>query len=169
MTGGLLWYRDYLITSSYSVLENEDEIRLYPRDFRLDNTHVKIIKMNSQILLLNVLKNLLLVFCANSQIRIYNMTLKKEKGKQTFKLQRAKFSPKKFFNPYLFYTCIQSYILIFFTLFFSLCLLHTVFISLLFINPPSKMVLIARATLSFAALQHSRLHEVLRTRRLASR
>ena len=80
VTGGLLWYRGFLITSSYSIPENEDEIRLYPRDVRLDNTFVRSIKMTSQILLLNVLKSLLLVFCANSQISIYNMILKKDKG-----------------------------------------------------------------------------------------
>ncbi|XP_003428173.1 guanine nucleotide exchange factor subunit Rich [Nasonia vitripennis] len=80
VTGGLLWYNGYLITSSYSIPENEDEIRIYPRDVRLDNNHVRSIKMTSQILLLNILKNLLLVFCANSQIRLYTMTLKKEKG-----------------------------------------------------------------------------------------
>ncbi|XP_014204575.1 guanine nucleotide exchange factor subunit Rich [Copidosoma floridanum] len=79
VTGGLLWYRGYLITSSYSIPENEDEIRLYPRDVRLDNNFVRSIKMPSQVLLLNILKNLLLVFCANSQIRIYNMSQKKEK------------------------------------------------------------------------------------------
>lgn len=79
VTGGLLWYRGYLITSSYSIPTDEDEIRLYPRNLRLDNNHVRTIKMSSQILLLNILKNLLLVFCANSQIRVYSMAPKKEK------------------------------------------------------------------------------------------
>ncbi|XP_011503887.1 PREDICTED: guanine nucleotide exchange factor subunit Rich [Ceratosolen solmsi marchali] len=78
VTGGLLWYHGYLITSSYSIPENEDELRLYPRNVRLDNNYVKSIKMTSQILLLNIFKNLLLVFCANSQIRIYNMILSEE-------------------------------------------------------------------------------------------
>jgi uncharacterized membrane protein SpoIIM required for sporulation len=81
VTGGLLWYRGYLITSSYSIPENEDELRLYPRNVRLDNNFVKSVKMTSQILLLNILKNFLLVFCANSQIRIYNMIIKIENGK----------------------------------------------------------------------------------------
>ncbi|KAJ8679952.1 hypothetical protein QAD02_015739 [Eretmocerus hayati] len=79
VTGGLLWYKGYLITSSYSIPDKEDEIRLYPRNVRLDNNYVRSIKMSSQILLLNILKNLLLVFCANSQIRIYNLVIKKDK------------------------------------------------------------------------------------------
>lgn len=80
VTGGLLWYQGYLVTSSYSIPDDEDEIRIYPRDVRLDNHYVRSIRMESQVLLLNMLKTLLLVFCANSQIRIYNMVQKNEKG-----------------------------------------------------------------------------------------
>ncbi|XP_014234303.1 guanine nucleotide exchange factor subunit Rich [Trichogramma pretiosum] len=80
VTGGLLWYRSYLITSCYSIQDDEDEIRLYSKDFRLDNSYVRSIKLSSQILLMNLLKNLLLTFCASSQIRIYNIVPRKVKG-----------------------------------------------------------------------------------------
>lgn len=80
VTGGLLWYRGFLIAGSYSLLEDKDEIRIYPRDTRLDNNYVKNIKMNSQVLLLSSLKNRLLIFCANTRISIYDMVLEGEEG-----------------------------------------------------------------------------------------
>ncbi|XP_015171463.1 PREDICTED: guanine nucleotide exchange factor subunit Rich isoform X2 [Polistes dominula] len=75
VTGGLLWHRGFLIASSYSLLDDRDEIRMYPRDTRLDNNYVKSIRMPSQVLLLNTLKERLLTFCANAQISIYDILL----------------------------------------------------------------------------------------------
>lgn len=82
VTGGLLWYHGYLISSSYSIPENQHEIRLYPREFRLDNNHVISVKMDSEILLLNILNNHLLVFSMDFQINILNLKRKSEKGNE---------------------------------------------------------------------------------------
>lgn len=84
VTGGLLWHRGFLIVSSYSLLEDKDEIRIYPRDMRLDNSYVRSIKMPSQVLLLNTTKNHLLTFCANAQISIYDMVLDGKEGSKQF-------------------------------------------------------------------------------------
>ncbi|XP_050445282.1 guanine nucleotide exchange factor subunit Rich isoform X3 [Cataglyphis hispanica] len=75
VTGGLLWHKGYLIASSYSILDDKDEIRIYPRDTRLDNNYVKNVRMPSQVLLLNTMKDRLLTFCSNAQISIYDMEL----------------------------------------------------------------------------------------------
>ncbi|KAG5322043.1 RIC1 factor, partial [Acromyrmex heyeri] len=78
VTGGLLWHKGYLIASSYSILDDKDEIRIYPRDTRLDNNYVKSVRMPSQVLLLNTTKDRLLTFCANAQIIIYDMVLQND-------------------------------------------------------------------------------------------
>ncbi|XP_017891417.1 guanine nucleotide exchange factor subunit Rich isoform X3 [Ceratina calcarata] len=75
VTGGLLWHRGFLVASSYSILDDKDEVRIYPRDSRLDNNYVRTVRMPSQVLLLNTLKDRLLTFCANGQISIYDMVL----------------------------------------------------------------------------------------------
>lgn len=54
---------------------------MYPRDTRLDNNYVKSIRMPSQVLLLNTLKERLLTFCANAQISIYDIILDGNGGK----------------------------------------------------------------------------------------
>ena len=82
VTGGLLWHRGFLIASSYSLLDDKDEVRIYPRDTRLDNNYVRTVRMPSQVLLLNTLKDRLLTFCANAQISIYDMVIESNNGKQ---------------------------------------------------------------------------------------
>lgn len=78
-----------MIASSYSLLEDKDEIRIYPRDTRLDNSYVKSVRMPSQVLLLNTLKERLLTFCANAQVSIYDMTVEGEEGSGSIELTRT--------------------------------------------------------------------------------
>ncbi|KAL4704244.1 hypothetical protein ACJJTC_016262 [Scirpophaga incertulas] len=37
VTGGVLWWRDYIVIGCYSILDGKDEIRFYPREAKLDN------------------------------------------------------------------------------------------------------------------------------------
>ncbi len=53
-----------------------DEIRIYPRTEKLDNSFAKIIKVDAQVLLLNLLNDSLVVFCADNIITTYNLSLK---------------------------------------------------------------------------------------------
>ncbi|XP_069682235.1 guanine nucleotide exchange factor subunit Rich isoform X2 [Periplaneta americana] len=76
VTGGLLWWRDQVVMGCYSIVENRDEIRIYPRDARLDNMFVKVTRMLAQVLLLNTLRDRLITFCANGQISIYSLSVK---------------------------------------------------------------------------------------------
>ncbi|PNF21795.1 Guanine nucleotide exchange factor subunit Rich [Cryptotermes secundus] len=76
VTGGLLWWRDHVVMGCYSILENRDEIRIYPRDTRLDNMFVKMARVSAQVLLLNTLRDRLITFCANGQISIYSLSMK---------------------------------------------------------------------------------------------
>lgn len=89
VTGGLLWYRGFLIVSSYSLLEDKDEIRIYPRDTKLDNSYLKTVRLPSQILLLNTMKETLLTFCANGQIHIFDMRVEGQEGSGTIELTRT--------------------------------------------------------------------------------
>ncbi|XP_031831561.1 guanine nucleotide exchange factor subunit Rich [Nomia melanderi] len=88
VTGGLLWHRGFLIASSYSILDDKDEVRIYPRDARLDNNYVRTARMTSQVLLLNTLKDRLLTFCANAQISIYDMVLESGNDAGSIELRR---------------------------------------------------------------------------------
>lgn len=73
VTGGLLWWKDYLIMGCYSILDNEDEIRLYPRECKLDNKFAKFVRVTAQVLLINNLQDQLITFLSDAQVAIYTM------------------------------------------------------------------------------------------------
>lgn len=73
VSGGLLWWRGYIIAGCYSIPDGQDQIRLYPRDARLSNAHMTVAQATSQILLLDSLRDRLLVFCADGQITIFSL------------------------------------------------------------------------------------------------
>lgn len=60
----------------YSIIENKDEIRFYSRDTRLDNAFMKCYKISAPLLLLNILRDKLITFGADSQMNIYSLYLK---------------------------------------------------------------------------------------------
>lgn len=57
VTGGLLWWDDFVIMGCYSLLQQSDELRLYPRDTKLDNRFAKIIVMAAPVMLINLFKD----------------------------------------------------------------------------------------------------------------
>lgn len=73
VAGGLLWWKDYIILGCYSIVDNEDEIRLYPKDSKLDNKFAKIFSVDSAILLINNLQDQLITFGSDGQIIIWAM------------------------------------------------------------------------------------------------
>ena len=71
VTGGLLWWQHFLIIGCFNISANRDELRLYPRDQRLENSYAKVEEVEAQVLLLNRLGDRLVVYCANSHISLY--------------------------------------------------------------------------------------------------
>ena len=73
VTGGLLWWREYVVMGCYNLAALRDEIRLYSRSEKLDNHFAKVVVVEAQVLLLNILDDQLVVFCADNVISIYNL------------------------------------------------------------------------------------------------
>lgn len=73
VTGGLLWWKDFIIVGCYNLAALHDEVRIYPRNEKLDNANAKMFKVDTQVLLLNLLNDLLVVFCADNQITVFNL------------------------------------------------------------------------------------------------
>ncbi|XP_049876567.1 guanine nucleotide exchange factor subunit Rich isoform X2 [Pectinophora gossypiella] len=74
VTGGMLWWRDYIVIGCYSILDGHDEIRFYPREARLDNRSAKIVRVQSQVFVLDILADQLVVFGADALVTIYELT-----------------------------------------------------------------------------------------------
>ncbi|MPC57430.1 Guanine nucleotide exchange factor subunit Rich [Portunus trituberculatus] len=49
VTGGLLWWRStWLVLGAYNIPANTDELRLYPRDHKLDNSFLTTVPQPAQ-------------------------------------------------------------------------------------------------------------------------
>lgn len=66
VTGGLLWWDDFVIMGCYSLLQQSDELRLYPKDTKLDNRFAKIIVMAAPVMLINLFKDQLVSHIHNT-------------------------------------------------------------------------------------------------------
>lgn len=56
VTGGLLWWDEFLIMGCYSLVQQSDELRLYPRECKLDNRFARVIPMGAPVMLINLFK-----------------------------------------------------------------------------------------------------------------
>lgn len=73
VSGGLLWWRDYVVLACYSIIDNGDELRFYPKDCKLDNKFARIVRVASPILLMNSLQDTLVTFGSDGQVAIWNI------------------------------------------------------------------------------------------------
>ncbi|XP_070563112.1 guanine nucleotide exchange factor subunit RIC1-like isoform X2 [Ptychodera flava] len=88
VNGGLCWWRDFIIVACYNLNESRDEIRLYPRVSNLDNAFATITKVPYQVLLVNVFRDILIVFCADYHVTMYNIERRDTKPNPTGVLTR---------------------------------------------------------------------------------
>ncbi|KAJ8040207.1 RAB6A-GEF complex partner protein 1 [Holothuria leucospilota] len=73
VTGGLAWWRDFIVCACYNHYEHRDEIRVYPRISNLDNAFAFILKVPYPVLLLNVFKDYLITYCSDCHISIFRI------------------------------------------------------------------------------------------------
>jgi RAB6A-GEF complex partner protein 1 len=71
VSGAILWWNNFVILGSYSLLDHSDEIRMYPRDSKLDNRFASIIKIASPVMLMNIYKNQLIMFTSDGYVTIF--------------------------------------------------------------------------------------------------
>lgn len=74
VTGGIVWLKDYVLLGNYSLVDNSNEIRLYPKNAKLDNRYASVMKIDSSILLLSVHKNQIIIFTSNGHVTVFAMT-----------------------------------------------------------------------------------------------
>jgi len=57
----------------YDIAQDRDELRFYPRDSKLDNRFAHVKRLPSQILLLSLDRDKLLIFAADSTLAIFQL------------------------------------------------------------------------------------------------
>lgn len=74
VSGAILWWNNFIILGSYSLVDHSDEIRIYPRDSKLDNRFASIMKISSPVMLMNIYKNQLIIFTSDGYVSIFAIT-----------------------------------------------------------------------------------------------
>lgn len=69
----LLSSRSCIIAGCFSIPDDMDQIRVYPREPRLSNTFMTTVTVSSQISLIDCLWDKLIVFCADGKLHLYHM------------------------------------------------------------------------------------------------
>ncbi|KAJ7986873.1 hypothetical protein DPEC_G00332920 [Dallia pectoralis] len=73
VTGGLAWWKDFVVVACYNFIDQLEELRLYLRSSNLDNAFASITKLQSNTLLLNVFRDTIIVFRADCSICLYSI------------------------------------------------------------------------------------------------
>ncbi|CAB1352090.1 unnamed protein product, partial [Coregonus sp. 'balchen'] len=73
VTGGLVWWNGFVVVACYNFIDQQEELRLYLRSSNLDNTFSSITKLHSDTLLLNVFRDMIILFRADCSICLYSI------------------------------------------------------------------------------------------------
>lgn len=73
VTGGLAWWKDYVVVACYNFTDQQEQLRLYQRSSNLDNAFASVTKLHSDTLLLNVFKDMVILFRADCSICLYSI------------------------------------------------------------------------------------------------
>ncbi|KAK3740876.1 hypothetical protein RRG08_011338 [Elysia crispata] len=76
VSGGITWWKDFVCLACFNIQGQRDEIRCYPRTAKLDNTFAKVLQVQSQVLLLNTFRDMLITFCADSHVAMFSLERK---------------------------------------------------------------------------------------------
>ncbi|XP_067278847.1 guanine nucleotide exchange factor subunit RIC1 isoform X1 [Pseudorasbora parva] len=73
VTGGLTWWNDFVVIACYNFIDQQEELRLYGRSTNLDNAFASVTKLHADTLLLNVFRNVVILFRADCSICLYSI------------------------------------------------------------------------------------------------
>lgn len=73
VTGGLAWWNDFIVVACYNFIDRQEELRLYLKSSNLDNAFASVTKLHADTLLLNVFRNIVILFRADCSICLYSV------------------------------------------------------------------------------------------------
>uniref|UniRef100_A0A3B5BHS5 Protein RIC1 homolog n=1 Tax=Stegastes partitus TaxID=144197 RepID=A0A3B5BHS5_9TELE len=73
VTGGLAWWNDFVVVACYNFIDQQEQLRFYQRSSNLDNAFASVTKLHSDTLLLNVFRDMVILFRADCSICLYSI------------------------------------------------------------------------------------------------
>uniref|UniRef100_A0AAR2KIT9 Protein RIC1 homolog n=1 Tax=Pygocentrus nattereri TaxID=42514 RepID=A0AAR2KIT9_PYGNA len=93
VTGGLAWWNDFVIVACYNFIDQQEELRLYHRSCNLDNAFASITKLHAETLLLNVFKNMVILFRTDCSICLYSIEKKQDSVELLQEVSMSRYIP----------------------------------------------------------------------------
>ncbi|XP_015262959.1 PREDICTED: RAB6A-GEF complex partner protein 1 [Gekko japonicus] len=87
VTGGLVWWNDFIVTACYNLSDRQEELRVYLRTANLDNAFAHITKVQAETLLLSVFRDIIILFRADCSICLYSIERKSDGPNPTASIQ----------------------------------------------------------------------------------
>ncbi|XP_041113573.1 guanine nucleotide exchange factor subunit RIC1-like [Polyodon spathula] len=87
VTGGLVWWNDFIVIACYNLIDQQEELRLYLRSSNLDNAFANITKLYSKTLLINVFRDMVILFRADCSICLYSIERKQDSTNSTASIE----------------------------------------------------------------------------------
>ncbi|XP_006004695.1 guanine nucleotide exchange factor subunit RIC1 [Latimeria chalumnae] len=87
VTGGLAWWNEFIVLACFNVVDRQEELRVYLRTSNLDNAFANVTKVQSETLLLNVFRDMVILFRANCSICLYSIERKEDSLNHTVSIQ----------------------------------------------------------------------------------
>uniref|UniRef100_A0A3P9IZV7 Protein RIC1 homolog n=1 Tax=Oryzias latipes TaxID=8090 RepID=A0A3P9IZV7_ORYLA len=78
VTGGLAWWNDFVVVACYNFTDQQEQLRLYQRSSNLDNAFASVTKLHADTLLLNVFRDMIILFRADCSICLYSIEKRNE-------------------------------------------------------------------------------------------
>uniref|UniRef100_A0A1B0BBV1 Protein RIC1 homolog n=1 Tax=Glossina palpalis gambiensis TaxID=67801 RepID=A0A1B0BBV1_9MUSC len=73
VSGGVLWWKGFIVTGCYSLLDRTDEIRCYPEECKLDNQFGNRIQVRAPVISLNMFRDQLIALTADGIVSLFMM------------------------------------------------------------------------------------------------
>ncbi|XP_011374943.1 RAB6A-GEF complex partner protein 1 isoform X5 [Pteropus vampyrus] len=87
VTGGLAWWKDFIVLACYNINDRQEELRVYLRTSNLDNAFAHVTKAQAETLLLSVFRDMVIVFRADCSICLYSIERKSDGPNTTAGIQ----------------------------------------------------------------------------------
>nr|XP_056722672.1 guanine nucleotide exchange factor subunit RIC1-like [Euleptes europaea] len=87
VTGGLVWWNDFIVIACYNLSDCQEELRVYLRTANLDNAFAHITKVEAETLLLSVFRDIVILFRADCSVCLYSIERKSDGPNPTANIQ----------------------------------------------------------------------------------
>nr|XP_014100703.1 guanine nucleotide exchange factor subunit Rich [Bactrocera oleae] len=73
VSGGLLWWKGFIVMGCYSLLDRTDEIRCYPEECKLDNQYGNKIQVRAPVISMNMFRDQLITLTADGIVSLFEL------------------------------------------------------------------------------------------------